>query len=174
MSCAKCTNNNKVFSGIAKIGMSSYGWFMGFKLHIVINNQGQIMAIKITKGNASDISAVDSITRGLCDKLFGGKAYIAKDIFAKLFSRGLRLFTGIRRGDMKNHLLDIEDKILLRCRSIIESVFNILKNSMNLEHSRHRSPVNFLVHILACVNSFNVNKSEKSLTLLAETQNPLS
>ncbi|WP_341795139.1 IS982 family transposase [Rickettsia endosymbiont of Rhinocyllus conicus] len=170
---AKRTNNNKVFSGIAKIGMSSYGWFMGFKLHIVINNKGQIMAIKITKGNASDLSAVDSITKGLWGKLFGDKAYISKEMSAKLFSRGLRLFTGIRK-DMKNHLLDIEDKILLKSRSIIESVFNVLKNSMNLEHSRHRSPINFLVHILSCVNAFNFNKSKKFLTLLAYPQTSLS
>ncbi|WP_051354068.1 IS982 family transposase [Rickettsia gravesii] len=170
---AKRTNSNKVFSGIAKIGMSSYGWCMGFKLHIIVNNKGQIMAIKITKGNASDVSAVDSITKRLCGKLFGDKAYISKEVSAKLFSRGLRLFTGIRK-DMKNHLLDIEDKILLRRKSTIESVFNVLKNGMNLEHTRHRSPINFLVHILACLNAFKLNKSRKFVAVLADSQTLLS
>ncbi len=60
---------------------------------------------------------------------------------------------------MKNHLLEMEDKIQLRKRSLVESVFNVLKNNMNLEHSRHRSPTNFLVHILACVNAFNITKT---------------
>ena len=54
--------------------MSSYGWFMGFKLHLVINNKGEIMAIKITKGNASDLSVVSGITKGLYGKLFGDNA----------------------------------------------------------------------------------------------------
>uniref|UniRef100_UPI000AEFC018 transposase n=1 Tax=Rickettsia conorii TaxID=781 RepID=UPI000AEFC018 len=60
---------------------------------------------------------------------------------------------------MKNHLIEMEDKIQLRKRSLVESIFNVLKNSLNLEHSRHRSPTNFLVHILACVNAFNITKT---------------
>ncbi|XVN41878.1 MAG: transposase [Rickettsia endosymbiont of Argas persicus] len=60
------------------------------------------------------------------------------------------------RKDMKNHLIEMEDKMQLRKRSLVESVFNVLKKSMDLEHSRHRSPTNFLVHILACVNAFNM------------------
>jgi hypothetical protein len=58
---------------------------------------------------------------------------------------------------MKNHWVEVEDKIQLRKRSLVESVFNVLKKSMNLEHSRPRSPINFLVHILACVNAYNNN-----------------
>ena len=131
----KRTSNNKVFRNIAKIGMSSYGWFMGFKLHVVINNKGAIMAIKITIANSSDLSEADSITTALQGKIFGDKGYISKDLFNNLYSRGLRLFTGIRR-DMKNHLLDLGDKILLRKRSLIESVFNVLKKTMNLEHCK--------------------------------------
>jgi len=162
---SKRTNNNRVFGNIARIGMSSYGWFMGFKLHIVVNNKGEIMAIKITKANNSDLSAASDITAGLKGKIFGDKGYISKDLFSNLYSRGLRLFTGIRK-DMKNHLFEMEDKVLLRKRSLVESVFNVLKNSMNLEHSRHRSPLNFLVHILACINAFNLNKSQNLLPFL--------
>ena len=155
---AKRTNKNRVFADMAKLGRSSYGWFMGFKLHIVINNKGAIMAVKLTKGNSSDISAAPFITQGLQGKIFGDKGYISKHLFTTLYNKGLRLFTSIRR-DMKNHLLDLEDKILLRKRSLVETVFNVLKNSMHLEHTRHRSPLNFLVHILACVNAYNINKN---------------
>jgi hypothetical protein len=153
----KRTSSNRVFGRIAKIGKSSYGWFMGFKLHLIINNKGEIMAIKITKGNKSDLSTASSLTKGLQGKLFGDKGYISKDLFNKLYARDLRLFTGIRK-DMKNYLLELEDKILLRKRVLIESVFNILKNRMCLEHTRHRSPLNFLTHILACVVSYTIEK----------------
>lgn len=154
----KRTSSNRVFGKIAKMGMSSYGWFMGFKLHLVINNKGEIMAIKITKGNASDISVLDNITKNLSGKLYGDKGYISKEWWGKLFARSLRLFTGIRK-DMKNYLLELEDKMLLRKRSLIEAVFNVLKNSMNLEQTRSRSPVNYLVHILACVSAYAIQKS---------------
>ncbi|MCC8370769.1 MAG: transposase, partial [Rickettsia endosymbiont of Stiretrus anchorago] len=74
--------------------------------------------------------------------------------------------TNIRK-DMKNYLLELKDKTMLRKRSLIESVFNILKNRMNLEHTRHRSPVNFLVHILACVTAYAITKSHAKLDVLA-------
>lgn len=153
----KRTSSNRVFARKANIGKSSYGWFMGFKLHVIINSKGQIMAIKITKANRSDVSVAGDLAKGLIGKLFGDKGYISKRLFEELYSKGLRLFTGIRK-DMKNHLLELDDKILLRKRSLVESVFNVLKNRMDLEHSRHRSPVNFLVHILACVVAYSFTK----------------
>jgi len=153
----KRTGSNRVFGRKAKIGKSSYGWFMGFKLHLIINLKGEIMAIKITKGNASDVSCAAGLAEGLNGKIFGDKGYISKDLFNKLMHCDLRILTGIRK-DMKNYLLELEDKILLRKRSLIESVFNVLKNKMNLEHTRHRSPINFLVHVIACVVSYAVSK----------------
>ena len=137
---------------------------MGFKLHLIINNKGEIMAIKITKGNASDLSAISGITKGL----YGDKGYVSKDLFNELYSKDLRLFTGISK-DMKNHLLELEDKKLLRKRSLIESVFNVLKNHMSLEHSRHRSPVNFLVHVLACLTGYAIKKSTLKLDDLSNS-----
>lgn len=169
----KRTNSNRVFGRIAKIGMSSYGWFMGFKLHLVINNKGAIMAIKITKGNSSDLSAVEYITKGLEGKIFGDKGYISKELFDNLYARNLRLFTGIRK-DMKNHLLEFEDKVNLRKRSLIESVFNVLKNRMGLEHTRHRSPINYLVHLLACVAAYSIKKSPLNINKIAQNSIPLS
>lgn len=153
----KRTKGNKVFKNIAKIGRSSYGWFMGFKLHIIINNKGAIMAVKITKGNKSDSSVAASLAEGLAGSIYGDKGYISKKLFTQLFESGLKMFTSIRK-DMKNHLLSNADKALLRKRSLVESVFNVLKNSMNLEHSRHRSPFNFIVHVIACVTSYSIAK----------------
>ncbi|KJW06817.1 transposase DDE domain protein [Orientia tsutsugamushi str. UT144] len=85
------------------------------------------MSVKITKGNKSDLSIASVISEGLSGKLFGDKAYISKELFHQLFSNGLRLFTDLRK-DMQTYLLNIEDKHLLNKRSLIESVFNVLKN----------------------------------------------
>jgi len=115
------------------------------------------MAIKITKGNKSDVSCVSQLVKDLNGNTYGDKGYISKNLADELRTKGMRLITGIRK-DMKNHLLEMSDKILLRKRSLIESVFNVLKNRMELEHTRHRSPVNFLVHVIACVAGYAISK----------------
>ncbi len=50
------------------------------------------------------------------------------------------------------------DNRLLNKRSLIESVFNVLKKHMLLEHTRHRSPLNFFVHIIASLASYSISK----------------
>nr|WP_238924709.1 transposase [Orientia tsutsugamushi] len=128
----KSISSNRVFNRISKIGKSSYGWFLGFKLHLIINNKGEIISVKITKGNKSDLSMASVFSEGLSGKLFGDKAYISKELFHQLLTNGLRLFTNLRK-DMKTYLLDIQDKRLLNKRSLIESVFNVLKKHIHLE-----------------------------------------
>ncbi|KJV72518.1 transposase [Orientia tsutsugamushi] len=114
------------------------------------------MSVKITKGNKSDLSMASVISKGLSGKLFGDKAYISQKLFHQLLSNALRLFTNLRK-DMKTYLLDIEDKQLLNKRSLIESVFNVLKH-MHLEHTQHCSPLNFFVHIIDSLASYSISK----------------
>ena len=149
----KRTSSNKVFKGLAEVGKSSYGWFLGFKLHMVINNIGQIISIKITKGNIDDRAPVEELLKNLKGSAYADKGYIKHNLFLSLYKKGLKFIYGIRN-NMKNYLMLLTDKILLRKRSLIESSFNILKNRMNLEHTRHRSPVNFLVNIVSCVVAY--------------------
>ena len=129
-------NRNKVFKGLAKRGRSTMGWFFGFKLHLVINDKGQVMAVKITPGNTDDRKPLETMIAELKGKVFGDKGYISKPLFQRLWQQGLHLITGIRR-NMKNFLLPILDKIMLRKRFIIETLFDKLKSSMGLEHTRH-------------------------------------
>lgn len=169
----KRTGSNRVFGKLAKIGKSSYGWFMGYKLHLLINHKGDIMAVKITKGNKSDVSYVSNLVKGLSGNTYGDKGYISKNLANELRAKGMRLITGIRK-DMKNHLLEMSDKILLRKRSLIESAFNVLKNRMELEHTRHRSPINFLVHIIACVAAYAISKTPNISLASSRIVAPLS
>ena len=112
------------------------------------NQKGEIMNLSITKGNATDVSMVETLVKSLVGKVYGDKGYISAKLFERLFSKGLQLITGIKK-TMKNRLMDMHDKIMLRKRSLIETVFDYLKNKFNLQHTRHRSPVNFLIHILS-------------------------
>src|SRR5689334_178928 len=132
---------HKVFDGLAARGKTSMGWFFGLKLHFVINHKGQIMAVKITPGNTADSAVLDEITQHLSGKAYAGKGYISHEEFLKLWQRGLHLITGIKR-NMRNHLMPLADKLMLRKRFVIETVLDILKCEMGLEHSRHRSVIN--------------------------------
>ncbi len=84
---------NKVFAGWAKRGKTTAGWFYGFKLHLIINEVGEILAFQFTPGNTADISVLEKLSQGIIGKLFGDKGYISAEIAMKLLKRGLRLFT---------------------------------------------------------------------------------
>ena len=141
------------------------GWFFGFKLHIVINHKCEIMAIKITGGNVDDRKPLENMVRGLRGKLFADKGYIGKELFTKLWRGGLHLITGIRN-TMKNYLMPWFDKMVLRKRFIIETLFDKLKSAMSLEHSRHRSPVNAFVHILSCLVAYCFSSNKPKLGMV--------
>jgi hypothetical protein len=157
-------DRHRVFDGLAARGKTSMGWFYGLKLHLVINHKGQIMALKITPGNTADSTVLDEITQHLRGKLYADKGYISREVFTKLWQRGLHLITGIRR-NMRNHLMLLGDKIMLRKRFVIETVFDILKCDMGLEHSRHRSPVNAMVHVLSCLVAYAYRPGKPSISL---------
>lgn len=153
---------NKVFKGFAKRGKTTTGWFYGFKLHLIINDKGEILAFQVTPGNISDVSMLESLTKGLSGKLFGDKGYISEKITQKLLKKGITLFTTLK-SNMKNKFITIKDKILLRKRSLIETVNDQLKNISQIEHSRHRSPSNFLINLLAGIAAYTHKPKKPSL-----------
>lgn len=139
---------HRVFTGLAARGQSSLGWFYGFKLHLIVNEVGEVLAFLLTPGNVDDRKPVPKLTRRLFGKLFGDKGYLSQALFEQLWQQGLQLITGLR-ARMKNRLLPLMDKLLLRKRHIIETINDQLKNQSQIEHSRHRSPINFVVNVLA-------------------------
>lgn len=158
----KRCSQNKVFKGVAKKGKSTIGWFFGFKLHIVINDKGELMAFKITAGNADDRKPVPDLVKALFGKLFGDKGYISQELFKNLFGQGLQLITGIKKS-MKGRLMHLADKLLLRKRSVIECVNDQLKNISQIEHTRHRSVWNFLANILAGLAAYVLQPKKPSI-----------
>jgi hypothetical protein len=125
------------------------GWFYGFKLHLVVNDRGELLAFCLTPGNTDDRQPVPRLARRLFGRLFGDKGYLSAALAEQLFlTQGLRLITKLRK-NMRNVLMPLADKLLLRKRAIIESINDQLKNICQIEHTRHRSPLNFLVHLLA-------------------------
>lgn len=160
----KRIRRNKVFKGIAQIGKSSMGWFFGFKLHLIINDKGEIQSFYLSKGNVDDrnVKAITSMTQNLFGKLFGDKGYISKALSDMLFGNGIQLITAVRR-NMKSKALSNEEKLLLRKRSVIETVNDELKNICQVEHTRHRSMSGFLLNIMGAIAAYSFFPKKPSI-----------
>jgi hypothetical protein len=142
-------HSHRVFDGRATRGKTSVGWFYGFKSHLVVNDLGELLAFCLTPGNVDDRNPVPKLATGLLGKLFGDKGYLSQLLAQHLLViQGLQLITKLRK-KIHNRLLDWSDKLLLRKRAIIETITDQLKNISQIEHSRHRSPMNFLVNLIA-------------------------
>ena len=162
-------HSHKVFESCAKRGKTSVDWFFGFKLHLVINDCGELLSLRLTPGNVDDRRPVPELVKELFGKLFGDKGYISQPLFETLYGDGLQLVTKLKR-KMKNRLISTFDKIMLRKRAIIESVVDQLKNISQIEHSRHRSVANCFVNLLAGLVAYTFREKKPSLNIRVKEQ----
>jgi transposase len=153
-----------VFRGMAQRGKSSTGWFFGFKLHAVMNHLGELIAVRLTAGNVDDRKPVPALMATSFGKLFGDKGYLSKVLTEKLKNKGVELITKVRK-NMKPMTHSAFDQAILRKRSLIETVFDELKNLCHIEHSRHRSPINFTVNLLAGLVAYCLMPKKPTLPL---------
>lgn len=155
---------HKVFKEQADWGKSSVKWYFGFKLHLIINDQGELLAATLTPGNTDDRKPVPEMAQQLTGKLFGDKGYVSQALFEQLYKQGLELIAK-RRKNMTNRLMTLMDKVLLRKRAVIESVNDQLKNICQIEHSRHRSGFNFLANLLGGLIAYSYYPTKPALDL---------
>ncbi len=139
---------HKVFAGLARWGRSSLGWGYGFKLHLLIDDTGDLLACRLTAANVDDRVPVSQLLKAVQGQVFGDRGSISQALCEDLYQQGVPLITKLRK-DMKNKLMPLGDRLLLRKRSLIERINDQLKNICQIEHSRHRSGVNILVNIVA-------------------------
>jgi hypothetical protein len=148
-------HQNRVFADCADRGKSSTGWFYGFKLFLIVNQYGQVMRCQLRPASKADNNYewMLKFFKGLKGKLFTDKGFISSKAFEELYSNGLKMITGIRR-NMKNKLVDMQEKLLHKKRGMIESVNDILMTVCDIDHTRHRSPLNFIVNLFAGVAAY--------------------
>jgi hypothetical protein len=171
----KREKQNSVFKGIAEKGKSTMGWFFGFKLHLIINDKGELLSFYLTKGNVDDrnIELMSAMTKEVFGKLFGDKGYISQALSELLFQDGMQLITKVRKNMKKQNLSDM-DAILLRKRALVESVNDELKNICKIEHTRHRSVKGFLVNIIAALTAYCFFPKKPSLNITPIESNQLT
>jgi len=158
--------SHKVFKGMSTKGQCSIGWFFGFKLHIVINDKGEILDFLFTQANVDDREPLKNknFHENVFGKLFADKGYISKTLFDELFVDGIHLITKIKK-NMKNSLMLIQDKILLKKRALIETANDELKNICQIEHTRHRSFDNFISNLIPGLIAYSFMPKKPSLNV---------
>ena len=129
-----------------------------------INDRGEILAFCLTSGNVDDRNweVLERLTREMYGKLFADRGYLSVKLFEKLWERKIQLITKLKK-NMKNKFMDYTDKLLLRKRAVIESVYDFLKNVCQIEHSRHRSVTGFLVNVVSALVAYSFLPSKPSL-----------
>jgi hypothetical protein len=162
----KREHQNRVFDGIATKGRSTSGWFFGFKLHIIINDKGEIISFVITRGNADDRRplSMKSFVRSVSGKLYADRGYISKKPAEILFVDGIH-FVAKMRNHMKGGELPLQDRLMLRKRAVIESVNDELKNICQTEHTGHRCFTNFITNLTAGLPAYSFLPKKPSVNV---------
>lgn len=162
-------HSHKVFAGCARRGKTSVDWFFGFKLHLVINDRGELLSLRLTPGNTDDRRPVPGLVKGLFGKLFGDRGYVSQPLFETLYDERVQLVTRLRKR-MKGRFISMFDKIMLRKRAVIESVVDQLKNVSQIEHSRHRSVANCFVNLVGGLVAYTWREKKPSLNIRVKEQ----
>lgn len=156
---------HRVFEGSAQRGRTSVDWFFGFKLHLVVNDCGDLLSCCVTPGNTDDRRPVPKLVQHLFGKVFGDKGYLSKPLAEQLMEDyAVELVTKVR-SNMKAVVQDEFDRFLLRKRAIVESIYDQLKNISQIEHTRHRSLTGFMSNLLAGLIAYCHQPKKPSLNL---------
>lgn len=158
-------HSHQTFRGLAQRGKTSMGWFYGFKLHLIVTPTGDLVSVMLTAGNVDDrnLPLMQKLTQHVVGKLFGDRGYISSTLFKALFQRGLQLITRIKKR-MTNKLMPLTDRLLLEKRAVVESIIDQLKNLCQIEHTRHRSPVNFLGNLFSGLIAYTFAPQKPSIS----------
>ena len=140
------------------------GWFYGFKLHLLINDTGDLLDVALTPANTDDCCCEKKFAEGLHGSLFADKGYISKDLRDFLKTEGVNLVYKVRKNMQPLSLL-VCDEVLLKKRGIIESVIKELKIQTRVEHTRHRSFINFQVNAISALIAYTYLLKKPTLKL---------
>lgn len=165
----KREKQHKVFKGIAQKSKSTMGWFFGFKIHLIINDKGEILSFCFSRANVDDrdTNIMAIMTKEVFGKLFGDRGYIDQKLAEYLWNDGVELIYK-RRKNMKSMNLSDTDKILLRKRALIETVNDELKNICSIQHTRHRSLQGFLNNAISALIAYQSFDKKPSIKISHE------
>jgi hypothetical protein len=163
---------HRVCAEWATRGKTSMGWFYGCKLHLIVNDAGERRAFCLTPGPIDDRKPVPKLAQRLFGHLCGDRGSISQALHDALLAPGLELLTKSRK-NMKNRLMRLWDKLLLRKRALIETINDPLKTISQIEHPRHRRVTGFMVNLIAGLVAYSFQPTKPSLGLRDDRRLPV-
>lgn len=151
----KREEQHKVLADWARKGKGSLGWFYGFKLHAVIRSDARLSNFMLTPGNVADNNheLLRYLLKEVQGKVYGDKGYLSK-LKAELLEKGVDLVAKMRNNSKKEVPVIAKDAYYLRHRGLVETVFGQWVALIDLEHTRHRAPINFLCNIFTALLAY--------------------
>lgn len=135
---AYSTSQIQSIAAIATRGKSSMGWFFGCKLHLIMNQSGDMVSTALSNGHTADIKMVEQLVEGLKAKLYADRGYISQELKSNIKNQTIDLIT-YNQKNMKSIQLSTSDEYHLKQRNKIETLFSLLKGKYNLVSSKARS-----------------------------------
>lgn len=159
--------DHKVTKQAAKRGKSSMGWFYGFKLHIMIDDGGNLLGVTITPGNVDERTQVKKLVGNIMNALLIAdagymKALLQQELFEK---NGIQLVAGVKRTMKK--LMTPGQHSLLRARQLVETVIGSCKHRLGMAFRLHRSIEGYQVHFVLTLIAYTLFKSLARIPLLS-------
>lgn len=157
-------HSHKVFKGIAQRGKTSVGWFYGIKLFLIVNLKGEVMRATVAAGNVADNSFeyMKTLFAEFKGVIMGDKGFLSSKAFTYFFENGLKILTKLKN-NMKNKLMDMNEKLMLKKRGLIECIFDLLVTICDIDHTRHRSPQNAFCNLFAGLAAYNYLERKPSI-----------
>jgi len=144
---------HKIFEGVAAKSKSTMGWYFGFKLHVISNQYGHPISYELTRSTVDDRQVPDSLFDKIFGELYGDKGYLGKPFMDRMSEKSIKIITALKK-NMKPKMMTQKQSNSLSKRSIIESIFNCLKNHLNMQHTRHKNPKNYLVNLIGAITAY--------------------
>ena len=158
---------HKSLAKIASRGKSSMGWFYGCKLHLIMNQPGEIVRTALSNGHTADIKMVEQLVDGLKAKLYADRGYISQELKSKLKNKGIDLIT-YHRKNMQAVGLSKADEYNLKQRNKIETLFSLLKGQYHLVTTKARSLEGYLAGIYATLCAYQLCHKNKPMIKVSE------
>ncbi len=150
----KRVSSHKVCSQIASRKKSTMGWFYGFKLHAVCNENKQIVALQVTTASIDDRNPVTNLLKNLNGTVWADAGYISEELRKILAENGVKLIAAPRK-NMKKLMTKMQHRDMKK-RQKIEQVFSVIKTRFGLNCSLARSIDGMISMLMSAIMWYQV------------------
>jgi transposase len=147
---------HKVAKGLASKSKGTMGWYYGFKLHLVVDKDGLILAWRITTATVDDRKVLALVWHELTSMIVADAGYLGSNWQEAAADLHLILLTGIKK--IMRKLMIRWQHALLKARQIVETVFSVVKFRLGMDSTLPRSAMGYFAHYVWCLLAYQLRR----------------